>query len=155
MPVLVLTGTGTDSPWWKIGALLTHPGEHPDVRRAAFADDLLGDVDDLGITYAETLAEALDDLGVEQLLLSPGPATGLTVDELDQLRAWVTTAPAPTALPRYEAESVPPLTTRCRRLRIIRSTCLSLLRRCRWHLRWSRMTTHSGRNRRRMMRTVR
>ncbi len=101
----ILTEPAESDTWWKIDALLAYLGEHPAIRRVAFADDHLTREDDLGITHAETLAEALDDLGIEHLLISTDPAAGLTVDELDTLRTWITAPPAPV---QYEAELAPP-----------------------------------------------
>lgn len=100
----VLPRPAESDTWWKIDALLTYLSGHREVRRVAFVDDHLAREDDLGITHAETLGEALDDLGIEHLLLTTDPAAGLTVDELDQLHAWITAPPAPV---QHEAKPEP------------------------------------------------
>ena len=87
MPVIPRPATA--EIWWKIDALLGYLTEHPDIRRVAFADDHLDREDDLGLTYRETLAEALDYLRIEHLLVAPDSAVGLTVEDLAGIEAWL------------------------------------------------------------------
>lgn len=99
--------------WWKLDALAEFLADNPGVRRAIWWDDKSGDLDELGITFAEIALDIARQAGVDLLIPAVDGEQGLTLDDVEAARLFLAGEPAadaevPLAAP-WEPEAPAPV----------------------------------------------